>query len=217
MTEQTQKLRIDFISDVVCPWCIIGYRQLEQSLQNTGTDYEIHWQPFELNPQMPAEGQNLGEHIAEKYGATPEQSRQNRARLSDMGSELGFQFAFSDQSRMVNTFDAHRLIHWAETLGLGNDLKQALFAAYFTDQRDVSDAAVLIDIAENVGLDAVEAKAVLEEQRYAADVRQQENRWMQNNISGVPAVIFNNKHLITGAQGVENYTNVLTQLAEMRD
>ena len=118
--------------------------------------------------------------------------------------------------RMVNTFDAHRLIHWAETQGLGHTLKQGLFAAYFSEQRDVSDAAVLIDVAENAGLDATEAKAVLDGQRYAAEVRQQENVWIQNNIRGVPAIFFDNKHLVTGAQGVENYTRILTQLAQMR-
>ncbi|MCZ4287942.1 DsbA family oxidoreductase [Hoeflea alexandrii] len=216
MTDQTQPLRIDFISDVVCPWCVVGYRQLEQALKSTATDYEIHWHPFELNPDMPAEGQNLREHLAEKYGATPEQSQENRARLTDLGATLGFKFAFTDDMRMVNTFDAHRLIHWAETQGLGHTLKQGLFAAYFSEQRDVSDAAVLIDVAENAGLDATEAKAVLDGQRYAAEVRQQENVWIQNNIRGVPAIIFDNKHLVTGAQGVENYTRILTQLAQMR-
>lgn len=216
MTDQTQRLRIDFISDVVCPWCVVGYRQLEQALKSTATDYEIHWHPFELNPDMPAEGQNLREHLAEKYGSTPEQSQENRARLTDLGASLDFRFAFFDEMRMVNTFDAHRLIHWAETKGQGHALKQALFAAYFTEQRDVSDAAVLIDVAEKTGLDATEARAVLDGQRYAAEVRQQENVWIQNNIRGVPAIIFDNKHLVTGAQGVENYTRILTQLAQMR-
>ena len=216
MTDQTQPLRIDFISDVVCPWCVVGYRQLEQALKSTATDYEIHWHPFELNPDMPAEGQNLREHLAEKYGSTPEQSQENRARLTDLGASLDFRFAFFDEMRMVNTFDAHRLIHWAETKGLGHALKQALFAAYFSEQRDVSDAAVLVDVAEKAGLDATEARAVLDGQRYAAEVRQQENIWIQNNIRGVPAIIFDNKHLVTGAQGVENYTRILTQLAQMR-
>lgn len=216
MTDQTQRLRIDFISDVVCPWCVVGYRQLEQALKSTATDYEIHWHPFELNPDMPAEGQNLREHLAEKYGSTPEQSQENRARLTDLGASLDFRFAFFDEMRMVNTFDAHRLIHWAETKGQGHALKQALFAAYFSEQRDVSDAAVLIDVAEKTGLDATEARAVLDGQRYAAEVRQQENVWIQNNIRGVPAIIFDNKHLVTGAQGVENYTRILTQLAQMR-
>lgn len=216
MTDQTQRLRIDFISDVVCPWCVVGYRQLEQALKSTATDYEIHWHPFELNPDMPAEGQNLRDHLAEKYGSTPEQSQENRARLTDLGASLDFKFAFFEEMRMVNTFDAHRLIHWAETQDRGHELKQALFAAYFSEQRDVSDAAVLVDVAEKAGLDAAEARAVLDGQRYAAEVRQQENVWIQNDIRGVPAIIFDNKHLVTGAQGVENYTRILTQLAQMR-
>ncbi|MBU2483971.1 MAG: DsbA family oxidoreductase [Alphaproteobacteria bacterium] len=216
MTDQTQRLRIDFISDVVCPWCVVGYRQLEQALKSTATDYEIHWHPFELNPDMPAEGQNLRDHLAEKYGSTPEQSQENRARLTELGASLDFKFAFFDEMRMVNTFDAHRLIHWAETQDRGHELKQGLFAAYFSEQRDVSDAAVLVDVAEKAGLDAAEARAVLDGQRYAAEVRQQENVWIQNDIRGVPAIIFDNKHLVTGAQGVENYTRILTQLAQMR-
>ena len=213
MSEQAKPLRIDFISDVVCPWCVIGYRQLEKALDAAGTDYEIHWHPFELNPDMPAEGQNLGEHIAEKYGSTREQSQQARARITELGSELDFRFAFSDETRMFNTFDAHRLIHWAESQGKGHALKQALFAAYFTEQRDVSDRAVLAEVAEAVGLDKAEAEAVLASDRYGAEVRQEESMWMQNNIRGVPAIIFNNRHLVTGAQGVDNYRRILEQLA----
>lgn len=213
MSEQAKPLRIDFISDVVCPWCVIGYRQLEKALDAAGTDYEIHWHPFELNPDMPAEGQNLGEHIAEKYGSTREQSQQARARITELGSELDFRFAFSDETRMFNTFDAHRLIHWAESQGKGHALKQALFAAYFTEQRDVSDRAMLAEAAEAVGLDKAEAEAVLASDRYGAEVRQEESMWMQNNIRGVPAIIFNNRHLVTGAQGVDNYSRILAQLA----
>lgn len=216
MTDQTQKLRIDLVSDVVCPWCIVGYRQLEQALKASGTDHEIHWHPFELNPDMPTEGQNLSEHIAEKYGSTPEQSREARARLTDLGEGLGFDFKFSDDMRMYNTFNVHQLIHWAETKGLAHELKQALFSAYFTDRRDLSDNDALVDVAVQVGLDGTEAKAALDDQRYAADVRKAENFWVQQGISGVPAIVFDGKHLVTGAQCVENYTQILKQLADMR-
>jgi len=123
MSPSTKPLRIDIVSDVVCPWCIVGYRQLEQALQATGTDYELFWHPFELNPAMPADGQNLAEHLAEKYGSTAEQSRDNRARLAAVGAELGFAFNFTDDSRMVNTFDAHQLIHWAETQEKAHEVK----------------------------------------------------------------------------------------------
>ena len=216
MTGKPEKLQIDIVSDVVCPWCIVGYRQLAQALEATGTEHEIHWHPFELNPQMGPEGQNLGEHIAEKYGSTREQSQQARARLTELGAGLGFAFNFSDASRMVNTFNAHQLIHWADKEGLGHDLKQALFSAYFTDQRDVSDIDVLTEIAGSVGLDADEARKVIEDQRFAEAVRQTEGFWMQQGISGVPAMIFDRKHLVSGAQGTENYTRILEQLSTMR-
>lgn len=216
MTDQTQPLRIDIVSDVVCPWCIVGYRQLAEALEASGTEHEIHWHPFELNPEMPVEGQNLGEHIAEKYGATREQSQENRARLSDIGSGLGFAFNFSDDMRMYNTFNAHQLIHWADTQDRGHALKQALFVAYFTDRRDLSDPEVLVEVARETGLDATEARAVLDDQRYAQDVRQAESFWVQQGISGVPAMVFDRKHLVTGAQGIDNYTSILAQLADLR-
>tara|TARA_R110002020_G_scaffold189446_11_gene388564 strand:- start:10601 stop:11254 length:654 start_codon:yes stop_codon:yes gene_type:complete len=216
MTDQTQPLRIDIVSDVVCPWCIVGYRQLAQALNDTGTAHEIHWHPFELNPEMPAAGQNLGEHITEKYGSTREQSLESRARLTELGESLGFTFNFADDMRMHNTFNTHQLIHWAETQGRSHDLEQALFAAHFTDRRDLSDINVLVDVAQAIGLDAAEAKAVLEDQRYAGEVRQKESFWVQQGITGVPAVVFDRKHLVTGAQGTENYASILNQLADMR-
>lgn len=208
-------LRIDIISDVVCPWCIVGYRQLEQAIEATGTAVDVHWHPFELNPQMPAEGQDFVEHIAEKYGTTPEESKANRARLTALGDELGFKFTFDDGMRMHNTFMTHQLLHWAGTKGRGADLKQAFFSAHFTDNRNLSDETVLADIAASIGLDRDEALAVLNDQRYADAVRAEEQFWVQQGISGVPAMVFDRKHLVTGAQGSENYTSILNQLAEM--
>ncbi|MDF1607202.1 DsbA family oxidoreductase [Hoeflea sp. YIM 152468] len=213
MTDSPQPLRIDIISDVVCPWCIVGYRQLAAALEATGINHEIHWHPFELNPQMPQEGQNLGEHIAEKYGSTRQQSLDGRARLTAIGNDLGFEFNFTDDMRMHNTFNAHQLIHWADTQGLGHALKQALFSAYFTDRRDLSDHEVLAGVAQEVGLDSTQARAVLADQRYAEDVRQKEDFWVEQGIQGVPAMVFDRKHLVTGAQGSENYTSILNQLA----
>ena len=209
-------LRIDVVSDVMCPWCIIGYRQLASALEATETDYELHWHPFELNPDMPADGQNLREHIAEKYGATPEQSEQNRAQMTKLGEDLDFDFRFDADMRMHNTFDAHQLLHWADSQNRKHDLKQALFSAHFTDHRDLSDSAVLADIAAEIGLDRDEALAVLQDQRFAGAVREVQNFWRGQGIQGVPAVIFDQKHLVSGAQGVENFTNILGQLAEMR-
>ncbi len=132
-------LRIDIVSDVVCPWCVIGFKQLERAIDESGVAAEIHWHPFELNPQMAEEGENLREHLAAKYGTTPEESRQARDRLTEMGEELGFTFSYAGDMRMVNTFRAHQLLHWAEVEGRGQDLQMALFAAFFTERRDLND------------------------------------------------------------------------------
>ena len=216
MTDPKPPLRIDIISDVMCPWCIIGYRQLAIALEDSKVVHEIHWHPFELNPNMPAEGQDIGEHLAEKYGTTPEQSAANRANMTARGQELGFEFNFVDGFRMHNTFNTHQLLHWSNEHGRKNDLKQALFTAHFTNGRNLSDDAVLVDIAVEIGLDRDEATAVLADQRFAAEVRQEQQFWTQQGISGVPAVVFDHQHLVTGAQGVENYQSILNQLHEMR-
>lgn len=210
----TQPLRIDIVSDVMCPWCIIGYRQLAEALDATGTAHDIHWHPFELNPDMPAEGQNVREHIAEKYGSTPEQSDKSRKQMTALGADLGFDFRYTDDMRMHNTFNAHQLLHWADNQGRKHDLKLALFTAHFTDRRNLSDDTVLADVAGEIGLDRVEALAVLVDQRFASEVRQIEGFWVQQGIRGVPAVVLDRKHLVTGAQGVENYTTILGQLAK---
>ena len=217
MTDQKTPLRIDIVSDVMCPWCVIGYRQLTIALETTGVDHEIHWHPFELNPNMPAKGQDMREHLVEKYGTTPAQSDANRANMTARGEELGFEFAFDDGFRMHNTFHTHQLLHWADGRDRKHDLKQALFTAHFTNGRDLSDDAVLVDIAAEIGLDRDEATAVLADQCFAADVRQEQKFWTQQGISGVPAIIFDRQHLVTGAQGIENYKSILNQLQQQND
>ena len=216
MTEPTSALRIDIVSDVMCPWCVIGYRQLAAALDAKDIEHEIHWHPFELNPNMPADGQDMRAHLIEKYGITAAQSDTNRANMAALGQELGFQFNFADGFRMHNTFNAHQLLHWADEKGRKHDLKQALFEAHFTHGRDLSDRAILVDIAAEIGLDRDEASAVLDDQRFAAHVRQEQQFWTKQGISGVPAVVFDRKHLVTGAQGVENYKSMLDQLQQMR-
>lgn len=210
----TATLRIDIVSDVVCPWCIVGYRQLKQAVEATGASVDIHWHPFELNPNMPAEGQNMVEHLMEKYGSSQAESHANRDRLTAIGEDLDFTFSFADDMRMHNTFNTHQLLHWATLQGNGDALKQALFVAHFTNGRDLSDIAVLADIAFETGLDREEAAAILADQRFADAVRAEEKFWIQQGISGVPAVVFDRQHLVTGAQGVENYTSILTQLTK---
>ncbi|MBL4873786.1 MAG: DsbA family oxidoreductase [Rhodobacteraceae bacterium] len=206
-------LRIDIVSDVMCPWSIIGYRQLVTALETTDTAHEIHWHPFELNPDMPPEGQNITEHIIEKYGTTPEQSEDSRNQMTTLGTELGFDFRFEQDMRMHNTFNAHQLIHWADTQGREHDLKQALFTAHFTFRRDLSDIHVLAEVAAEIGLNRPEAQAVLEDQRFAAEVREMQNFWLKQGIRGVPAVVFDRQHLVTGAQGVENFRHILGQIS----
>jgi len=207
-------IRVDIASDVVCPWCIIGYKQLERALDETGLRAEIHWHPFELNPQMPEEGQDLQQHLAAKYGSTPEDSRKARARLTAMGTELGFTFDYADDMNMPNTFRAHQLLHWADTQGREHDLKMALFAAFFTNRENVNDPEVLADTAAGIGLDREEALSVLRDARFAEEVRRSEQSWTSKGIQGVPAMIFNQKYLVTGAQGAENYVSILRQLTQ---
>ena len=217
MKSSQKPLRIDIVSDVVCPWYVIGYRQLAEALKQTNTEYTIHWHPFELNPHMPSEGQNLREHIIEKYGSTKEESDASRIRMTEAGREVGFKFNFNDDTRMHNTFNLHQLLHFADQQGYMHELKQALFAAHFTDNRDISDINVLADIAAEVGLERSEALAVLEGQFFAKEVRAEEQHWQQQGIQSVPAIVFNERHLVSGAQGVENYVSILEQLADMTD
>lgn len=214
MTTDPTDIRIDIVSDVVCPWCIVGYRRLKPAMDAVAdsVSFTVRWHPFELNPDMPPEGQHMGEHIQQKYGSTPEQSRANRQRLTDLGADLGFRFHFTEQSRIYNTFKAHQLLHWAGEKGRETDLKLALFDAYFTDQRNVSDDAVLLETVANVGLDRDEAAAVLADQRFADAVRAQENYWASQGIQGVPAFIFNSRYLVSGAQDTAVFADLFDRL-----
>jgi predicted DsbA family dithiol-disulfide isomerase len=208
-------MQIDFVSDVSCPWCVIGLRGLEQALANVGdlVDAEIHFQPFELNPQMPAEGQDVGEHIREKYGSTPEQSAANRTMIRDRAAELGFTMAMREGSRIYNTFDAHRLLHWAAIEGRQRALKHALFAAYFTDGQNPGDIDILVAAAESAGLDGAAARDVIESGRYADEVRAEERRWLSEGVSAVPAVIIDRKYMISGGQPAAAFERALRSIA----
>lgn len=207
-------VRIDIVSDVVCPWCIIGYKQLEKAQAATGVPAVVYWHPFELNPAMPAEGQDLFEHITAKYGSTVEQSRKARERLTTLGAELGFAFDYADDMRMVNTFRAHQLLHWAGVEGRQHQLKMALFDAFFTERKDVNDPEVLIDAAAAAGLDRDQAGAVLADGRFAEQTRRHEAFWTSRGVDGVPTMVFDGKQALIGAQGIENYTAMLTSLTE---
>ena len=210
-------VQIDIISDVMCPWCIVGFKQLEQALGMVGAGAFIRWHPFELNPAMPPEGQNLSEHIAEKYGQTPEQSAQNRKMLTDLGPDLGFTFNFTADSRIVNTFAAHQLLDWAQEHGLQHPLKMALFDAHFTDGKDVSQADVLIEIAASVGLDGAQAADILSLGSQAEETRARQQFWTSRGISGVPSMVFDGRYLLTGAQGAQTYAQMLQKVLAEKD
>ena len=208
-------MKIDFVSDVSCPWCVIGLKALEAALERLGDEVqaELHFQPFELNPQMPPEGQDIAEHLAQKYGATAEQSERTREAIRARGEVLGFTFRMERRSRIYNTFDAHRLLHWAGTEGRQTALKHALFRAYFTDGANPGAHDVLLRAAGEVGLDAARAQQVLASGAYADEVRERERFYQAQGIHAVPSVIINDRHLIQGGQPVEVFELALRQIA----
>ena len=211
----TKPMKIDFVSDVSCPWCVIGLGGLEQALAKVGdlVQADIHFQPFELNPAMPAEGQNIGEHVAQKYGSTPAQSAAARQMIRDRAAEVGFTMAMNETSRIYNTFDAHRLLHWAGIEGRQAALKHALFDAYFTKGQSPGDADVLVKAAEQAGLDPKAAREVLTSGRYAEAVREAEQGWLAKGINSVPAVIVNDRYLISGGQPAAAFEQAIRQIA----
>lgn len=214
-------IKIDIVSDVVCPWCIIGYKQLQKALSELDgeVEAEIQWHPFELNPQMAAEGQDIGEHMKQKYGASPDQSRGNRQRLKDMGERLGFPFSYGEGMRIYNTFAAHQLLDWVgETAGADAQtaLQLALFQAYFQQGLDVSDEEVLIAKAEEAGLDGEAARAILNDPEHAARTRAKLNFWVEQGVSGVPATILDGKFMVPGAQEADTFVNIIRKVVEKR-
>ncbi len=210
-------LKIDFVSDVSCPWCAVGLASLQTALSRLHAQVQVDltFQPFELNPQMAPEGEDTAEHLAKKYGSTPEQAANIRETIRARGAELGFTFNLDKRSRIYNTFDAHRLLHWAQLEGRQLALKQALLKAYFTDGENPSDAATLIRLATDVGLDATQAANILASDIYAAEVRTQEQFYQQQGIHSVPAVIINARHLISGGQAPEVFEQALREIAAM--
>ncbi len=222
----TTHLKIDFVSDVSCPWCVIGLKALDEALASVGSEIsaEMRFQPFELNPTMGPGGQDITEHITEKYGITPAQADANRENIRQRGAQLGFTFSMANaagadagksRSRIYNTFDAHRLLHWAELVDLGKQraLKEALFTAYFTDGQSPASHEVLVQLASQVRLDAARAREILASNEYADDVRQREQHYTSQGIHSVPAIIINDRHLISGGQPAEVFEQALRQIA----
>ena len=208
-------IRVDFVSDVSCPWCVIGLRALQEAVSRVqaAAGVDIHFQPFELNPDMVAEGEDTVEHLAKKYRMTPEQAANSRESIRARGAALGFEFRLYKRTRIYNTFDAHRLLYWAELEGKQLALKEALFAAYFTHGESPASHEVLLRIATEVGLDAARAGEILGSDRYAAEVREREHYYLDNGIHAVLAVIINERFLISGGQPAEVFERALRQAA----
>jgi len=211
----TVPLRIDFVSDVVCPWCAIGLASLEQALERLRGEVqvELHFRPFELNPQLGAEGEDVAGHLLKKYGMSTADLAASQETIRQRGAALGFTFDMDKRRRIYNTFDAHRLLHWAGLEGKQAELKHALLRAYFTEGLDVSDHATLVQVAESVGLSKERARAILDTAEYAEEVRAEERFFIDNGIQAVPAIIIEQRHLISGGQPVEAFENALRQIA----
>ncbi len=202
---------------MACPWCAIGLASLQQALtQLDGTlKAEIHLQPFELNPNLPFEGEDANAHLIGKYGIGEEQLEANRAAIRERAAALGLAFNMRKGSRVYNTFDAHRLLHWAELQNneLALVLKRALLRAYFGDGENVADRDVLVRIARETGLDADAARRVLDSDEFADAVRAQERHFQQAGIQSVPATIVNGQYLISGGQPPEAFERALREIA----
>ncbi len=217
-TTLTPTLSLDFVSDIACPWCAVGLAALEKAIDSVRDDVkvELHFQPFELNPGMPPAGEDIVEHLGRKYRITPEQIEQNQQHLYQRGAEAGFEFTPGARKRIYNTFDAHRLLHWAvETAGADaqHRLKRALLKAYFQDGLDPSDPAVLRNAAMAAGLDGEQAAAIIARGDYADDVRQREQLYLDQGIHSVPSVIINGRYLVQGGQPADVFAQALRQIA----
>lgn len=208
-------IKIDFVSDVVCPWCAIGLESLHAALRELDAELDVSltFQPFELHPDMGPEGEEILEYLSRKYGSTPAQMQAAQENIRTRGEAVGFLFNMDKRTRTYNTFNAHRLLHWAEGEGKQWALKKALLTAYFTDGENPSDAAVLVRVAASVGLDATRAQGILDSDEYAQEVREQEQFYQQAGIRSVPAIILNDKHLISGGQPPEVFAQALRQVA----
>jgi len=212
----SQKIKLDIISDVVCPWCIVGYKHLEAAIAKLklGDKVEIQWQPFELNPDMPASGEILSQHMARKYGASPQDSANNRSILQERGQAYGFDFNFFDEMKIVNTLDAHVLLDYAEELGKKHQLKLKLFNAYFSEQKDISDHSTLLKLAIDVGIPMEQAQLVLSDTERKEKVKTTIKQWQKLGISSVPTFVFNRSSAFSGAQPQAAFEEVLKELSQ---
>jgi predicted DsbA family dithiol-disulfide isomerase len=224
-TMHTTTLKIDFVSDIACPWCAVGLGALEQAIANLAASdpsikTDIHFQPFQLNPDMPPEGQDITEHLSQKYGSTAAQQEQTYAMIRVRGAEVGFDFRMGGRGRTWNTFDCHRLLHWAGELGNDKDgisfqhkMKKEMLKSYFTQGHNPADRPVLLDAVNRLGLDVARATSILESDEYTAQVRARQRFYHSQEIHSVPAIIINDRHLISGGQPASVFENALRQIA----
>jgi len=206
-------LKIDIVSDVACPWCIIGYSSLQAAIKELDQAVEITWKPFELNPDMPLEGQSYADYSRIKYHRTKEQAQANVQNVAQRGLEAGYEFKFTEDTRIYNTFDAHRLLFWAKEFGLQTQLKLALFDLNFKEGGNLSSHEALLKCAEAVGLDRDVAKTVLEQSLYADEVREEISWAHKNGIHSVPTFLFNDKYMVSGGQSKDTFVNFLEQMS----
>jgi predicted DsbA family dithiol-disulfide isomerase len=211
----TQPVRIDFVSDVVCPWCALGATALEQAIANLAGEVavELTFKPFELNPDMPVEGEHAVKHMMRKYGRSAEEVASRNEMVIARGEAIGFHFDLEKRSHFYNTFDAHRLLLWAVKEGRQIELKKVLLKAYFTDGQNPSDHETLVRLAGEAGLSTTRAREVLATGMFAIEVRELESFYRERGINSVPAMVLNGRQLVSGSQSVEQYEEVLRQMA----
>ncbi|AWY42260.1 DsbA family oxidoreductase [Pseudomonas putida] len=211
----TASVSIDFVSDVVCPWCALGATALEQAIENVAGEIsvELTYKPFELNPNMPPEGEKAVEHLMRKYGRTAQDVAAGKKMQIERGAAIGFTFDLDKRTHFYNTFDAHRLLFWAQEEGRQVALKKILLRAYFSEGRNPSDQQTLVQLAGEAGLDEARARKVLVSGAYGDEVRELEGFYQQRGINSVPAMVLNGRHLVSGSQSVEYYEQVLRQMA----
>jgi len=207
-------LKIDIVSDVSCPWCIIGYQSLSAALDKLAPQVTTHisWKPFELNPNMPVAGQHLGEHLHEKYGSSAADIEQTSNMITARGAVVGFQFNFKENGRIYNTFNAHRLLYWARSFDKQTELKLALFKLYFSEAGNPDNTEELIKTVEKIGLSKDDARIILETDKFVRQVREEEARYQAMGITSVPTFIINDKYMINGGQPVETFVDTLTKI-----
>lgn len=210
-----KNFKIDIVSDVMCPWCVVGYKNLETALGELKDEItaEITWHPFELNPDMPVEGQDLNQHLQQKYNLTEQQGDQNRKNMFEAGQRAGFTFNFDGKRIMINSFDLHRLLTWAREEGKQTELKLAFFEAHFTDLKYLNQEETLLDVVASVGLDKETARHILQSEKYAQEVSQEQNQFKQLGITSVPTFIINDKYALTGGQPSESFVEAFKQIS----